>query len=73
MDEILPALQSEAIQHDIQVIFVDMRYGVRNENTLDHMTWIACHHELKKCEQESMGMFFLSLQVSYSLSNLSQI
>ena len=27
---------------DIQVIFVDMRWGVRDENTSDHMTWIAC-------------------------------
>ena len=26
----------------IPIIFVDMRWGVRDENTCDHMTWVEC-------------------------------
>ena len=39
-----------------------MRWGVRDENTLDHQTWIACKQELLRCRKESVGLFFLSLQ-----------
>ena len=39
-----------------------MRYGVRDENTLDHMTWEACKAELVRCKTESAGLFFISLQ-----------
>ena len=57
-------LKAMAAPYGIQVIFVDMRYGVRDENTLDHMTWLACKAELKSCFNESSGMYFLSLQSS---------
>ena len=39
-----------------------MRWGVRDENTLDHQTWVACKRELQRCYKESAGLFFLSLQ-----------
>lgn len=39
-----------------------VRWGVRDENTLDHMTWVSCKRELERCRQESGGLFFLSLQ-----------
>ena len=38
------------------------RFGVKDENTLDHMTWLACSRELERARNESMGIFFLSLQ-----------
>jgi len=41
-----------------------MRYGIRDENTLDHKTWILCKNELDKCIQSSGGLYFLSLQSS---------
>ena len=47
---------------DVDVKFVDMRYGVRDENTLDHMTWVACCAAIERCEKESSGVFFISLQ-----------
>lgn len=46
----------------IDFTFVDMRWGVRDENTLDHLTWLSCLRELERCEEESLGIFFLSLQ-----------
>ena len=48
----------------MEVSFVDMRYGVRDESTLKHMTWEECERELKQCREESAGIFFLSLQGS---------
>ena len=46
----------------MEIIFVDMRWGVRDENTLEHRTWIECARELDRCMEESSGVFFLSLQ-----------
>jgi len=39
-----------------------IRFGVRDESTLDHETWIDCAAELKRCHDESCGLFFRSLQ-----------
>jgi WD40 repeat protein len=60
--KILPDLQKKAILQDIQVILYDMRFGVKDENTLDHMTWISCRDAIDQCYEGSDGLFFLSLQ-----------
>ena len=62
LDEIVPILKGIAQPYGIEIVFVDMRYGVRDENTADHMTWIACRDELSSCMKVSNGLFFLSLQ-----------
>ena len=62
LENVLPDLRDIARPYGIEINFVDMRWGVRNENTLDHMTWIACRRELERCRNESVGIFFLSLQ-----------
>jgi hypothetical protein len=49
-------------QHGIQVILYDMRFGVKDENTLDHMTWETCKDAIQQCFEGSDGIFFLSLQ-----------
>lgn len=46
LDEIVPYLKQLATPYNIQIVFVDMRYGVRDENTKDHMTWLARKSEL---------------------------
>jgi WD40 repeat protein len=61
-EEILPKLQTEASKDDIQVVLYDMRFGVKDENTKDHLTWEICRDAIKKCYDESDGLFFLSLQ-----------
>jgi hypothetical protein len=60
--KILPDLQKKAQQHEVQVIFYDMRFGVKDENTKDHMTWMACKEAIQQCHEGSDGLFFLSLQ-----------
>jgi hypothetical protein len=42
LNKILPKLSMDAERFQIQVIFVDMRWGIKDENTLDHKTWIEC-------------------------------
>ena len=42
LDKILPKLSMEAEKFEIQVVFIDMRWGIKDENTLDHKTWIEC-------------------------------
>jgi energy-coupling factor transporter ATP-binding protein EcfA2 len=59
---ILPQLQVQFQEYNIQIIFSDMRFGIKDENTLDQMTWILCAQEIERCFEESDGMFFLSLQ-----------
>jgi WD40 repeat protein/GTPase SAR1 family protein len=59
---ILPCLQAMGRQYGIQVILYDMRFGVTDENTLDHMTWVNCKDSIQQCFEGSDGLFFLSLQ-----------
>ena len=62
LKNVLPRLCARGRGHGIEVVFVDMRFGVKNENTLDHCTWSACRTELERCRSSSMGIFFMSLQ-----------
>lgn len=62
MDELIFEMRALAKPLGVQVIFVDMRWGVRDENSCDHKTWVECSNALNWCKTESMGIFFLSLQ-----------
>ena len=64
LKSVLKDLRALADPYDVEVSFIDMRYGVRDESTLKHMTWEECKRELKRCHEESAGIFFLSLQGS---------
>ena len=62
MTRLLPELIAITQPHGIAITFVDMRWGVKDENTDDHKTWDACKAELKRCRDESSHTFFVSLQ-----------
>ena len=62
MDELLFELREHAKEHRIDVIFVDLRTGVRDESSLDHETWNVCRDMLNYCKEQSSGLFFFSLQ-----------
>jgi hypothetical protein len=62
MVDILPALREKGRSKNVEVIFVDMRWGVRDENTADHSTWVECERAIQMCREDSAGLFFLSLQ-----------
>ena len=63
MLELMPRLRNMGREHGVELTFVDMRWGVVDENTMDHLTWIACEQEIERCRNSSMDIFFLSLQV----------
>lgn len=62
LEKILLDLRRQGASLGIEAVFVDMRYGVQDDNTLHHDTWVACKRELMRCYNESAGLFFLSLQ-----------
>ena len=62
LKEVLRYLRALGDAHGVSVSIVDMRYGVRDESMLKHMTWNECYRELKRCAVESGGVCFLSLQ-----------
>ena len=59
---ILRELTLEGDKHGVTVSFSDMRWGVPGSTSLEHGTWITCERELKRCRDQSNGIFFLSLQ-----------
>ena len=63
ISELSPQLRRLGRSHGIDFTFVDMRWGVRDENTMEHMTWIACRQEIERCRDTSMDISFMSLQV----------
>ena len=70
MGVIVPKLRELARLHSIDVMAVDLRYGIPDEATLMHTTWNDCSRELERCRTESGGIFFISLQSEkYILSN----
>ena len=53
----------QQIRHEAMLIFitkvVDMRWGVRDEMTNEHMTTALCMTELRNCQRLSMGPNFI--------------
>jgi hypothetical protein len=62
MKDILPDLRDKGRLKNVEVTFVDMRWGIRDENTADHRTWLECERAIQMCREQSGGLFFLSLQ-----------
>lgn len=62
MDELHFELRKIGREYDIPVRLMDMRSGIKDENTLEHLTWIECRKGIEECKLQSMGIAFLSLQ-----------
>ena len=62
LDHILPKLRQQGFPYDIEVTFVDMRWGISDDHTVDHKTWDECRREIGRCRDNSSGLFFISLQ-----------
>ena len=61
-EKILPELQRLGTKNNLTVLFYDMRFGIKDESSLDHTTWHCCQDAIMECCHESDGVFFLSLQ-----------
>ncbi|KAJ8304435.1 hypothetical protein KUTeg_018018 [Tegillarca granosa] len=61
MEQAYPKIKSYCQDKGYEFQVVDMRWGVRDEATDDHMTTELCLRELKKCKEVSTGPYFVSL------------
>ncbi|KAI1303164.1 NACHT and WD repeat domain-containing protein 2 [Halotydeus destructor] len=61
MEEVYPKLKEYCKQrHGLEFQVVDMRWGVRDEATDDHMTTQLCMNELRNCQRLSVGPNFVT-------------
>jgi hypothetical protein len=51
--------KSAKLRYSLYLQVVDMRWGVRDEATDDHMTTELCMREIKNCQRLSMGPNFV--------------
>ncbi|KAI1720798.1 NACHT domain-containing protein [Ditylenchus destructor] len=60
MEDVYPDLKRYCREtHGLDFQVVDMRWGVRDEATDDHMTTNLCINEIKNCQRLSMGANFV--------------
>ena len=65
MERVYPKLKEycQSVGYDFQV--VDMRWGVRDEATEDHMTSELCMTEIRACQKLSTGPNFIVSSFEY--------
>lgn len=61
MEIAYPEIQTFCQQHGLTFEVVDMRWGVRDYASVDHMTTDLCLKEIKVCRKTSMGPYFIGL------------
>ena len=59
MERVYPRLKSYCQERGYDFQVVDMRWGVRDESTDDHMTTELCMRELHACQKLSTGPNFI--------------
>ena len=59
MEKVYPRLKSYCQERGYDFQVVDMRWGVRDESTDDHMTTELCMRELRACQKLSTGPNFI--------------
>ena len=59
MERVYPQLKSYCQERGYDFQVVDMRWGVRDESTDDHMTTELCMRELRACQKLSTGPNFI--------------
>ena len=59
MERVYPRIKSYCQERGYDFQVVDMRWGVRDESTDDHMTTELCMRELRACQKLSTGPNFI--------------
>ena len=59
MERVYPVLKEYCQQQGYDFQVVDMRWGVRDEATDDHMTSQLCMKEIQNCQKYSTGPNFI--------------
>ncbi|XP_054750626.2 NACHT domain- and WD repeat-containing protein 1-like isoform X1 [Lytechinus pictus] len=59
MQEVFPELRRYCQQRQLEFEVVDMRWGVRDSATADHLTSFLCLNEIDRCKRMSQGPYFV--------------
>lgn len=62
MYSVVPELNKKYRHNGVAITLKDMRKGIKDANTLEHLTWIACIGQLKSCHEFSNAVFFIPLK-----------
>ncbi len=60
MERVYPSLKQFCQERGHEFEIVDMRWGVRDQSTEDHLTTQLCIKELQKCQKLSTGPNFIA-------------
>ena len=71
MERVYPRLKSYCQERGYDFQVVDMRWGVRDESTDDHMTTELCMRELRACQKLSTGPNFIVSLISARICYLN--
>ncbi|KAM3937313.1 NACHT domain- and WD repeat-containing protein 1 [Leptodactylus fuscus] len=61
LDMAYPEIQAFCQKHGLTFEAVDMRWGVRDYASVDHMTTDLCLKEIEACKRTSIGPYFIAL------------
>ena len=59
LEDVIPYLKKAGSERGFDVIFSEMRFGIREEAGQDNKTAELCMEELANCEQQSAGVFYV--------------
>ena len=59
MEKVYPRLKTFCRERGYEFQVVDMRWGIRDDATNDHLTTEICMRELELCQQYSTGPSFV--------------
>lgn len=66
MEKAYPKIKEHCFKKGYEFQVVDMRWGIRNQATDDHMTTELCLHELRECQKLSKGPNFIVRKFSFT-------
>ena len=59
LKDVIPYLKKAGRERGFDVIFSEMRFGIRDDASEDNKTSELCMEELENCEQQSAGVFYV--------------
>jgi len=59
LEDVIPYLKDAGRERGFDVIFSEMRFGIRDDASEDNKTSELCMEELENCEKQSAGVFYV--------------
>ena len=59
LEDVIPYLKDAGRERGFDIIFSEMRFGIRDDASEDNKTSELCMEELENCEKQSAGVFYV--------------